>query len=224
MRDRSKGGTLSTTNGNENGAVTRVALGSELKNILQLMWLERGGQEKMANYEKDLKVYLRRLGKREEIGRLGSETNPRGFTFAKYGKMFFVGRPTKPGFRAYYHSPYDRSPLGPSHAQIYGLLANSRVNREIRPGRVADYQGAMQRGEWRDLLSDPITVTHDGEVVNGQHRLAAASEVDWTTAPYDPKFLVVWGVSADEALHADLARRTPKDQATIFSKLVAPAR
>jgi hypothetical protein len=36
---------------------------------------------------------------------------------------------------------------------------------------------------------------------------------------HDPAFLVVWGVDPQEALHADLSRRTAKDQTTIVSKV-----
>ena len=215
----------------ENGhsPVTSVIAGSELRGVARAIWHARGGTETVAEYEKKLKVYLRDLGKREEaihttpgfMG-IGKGTTATGFFFTKFGQEVFVPRPESPKIKVYGHSDYSPGPYG-GRASTYGLLSRSTVNREIRHQRVADYAYAMQRGEWRDLLSDPITVTHDGEIVNGQHRLAAANQVDWDKAPNDPKFLVVWGVSAAEALHADLARRTNKDQATIFSKLVTAA-
>ena len=108
--------------------------------------------------------------------------------------------------------------MGTSAGNV-GFLSDAKHNREIRVQRVAEYREAMESGRWRDLLSDPITITDDGQVINGQHRLAAASNVDWSEVPNDPLFLVVWGVAPEEAAHADLARRTDRDQVTIAAKL-----
>jgi hypothetical protein len=115
---------------------------------------------------------------------------------------------------------YDRSFGFTTHADQLGVLADPRYNRDIRPHRVEEYAAEMKAGNWRDLLSDPITVTREGQVLNGQHRLAAAGDVDWSNVGNDPRFLVVWGVEPQEALYADGSRRTPKDSQTVASRLV----
>jgi hypothetical protein len=109
------------------------------------------------------------------------------------------------------------------HARTYGLLADSQYNRDLRNERVIEYASQMRAGLWRDLLSDPITVTAEGQVLNGQHRLAAASLVDWSKVKHDPLFLVVWDVDPAEAQHADGSRRTARDEKIIGDKLLAAA-
>jgi hypothetical protein len=63
------------------------------------------------------------------------------------------------------------------------------LNRDMRPQHVDAYAEEMPAGRWRDS-SDPISITADGHVLNGQHRLAAASKVDWANVENDPSFLV----------------------------------
>src|SRR4051794_14817699 len=94
--------------------------------------------------------------------------------------------PQQPRWRAWSYQRYDRLMGFTTHAQQSGLLANAVFNRDILPGRVEEYAAAMEAGNWRDLLSDPITITDDGQVINGQHRLAAASGVDWDEVENDP--------------------------------------
>lgn len=139
------------------------------------------------------------------------------------GKVMVVVRPRKSMKIAYRYMPYERSLGFTTHAQGHGLLVDAEFNREINPRRVEEYGNAMEKGDWHDLLSDPITITEDGQVINGQHRLAAASQVDWEKAGSDPQFLIVWGVSPKEALHADVAKRTSRDQATIATKVAVAA-
>jgi hypothetical protein len=168
------------------------------------------------------------LGKRKEVvvnkGTFGLRAT--GFMARVYDQDVFVERPTRPQPRAYGYRPYQRSSLpGPGYkAQVYGLLASPTLNRDIRSQRVDEYHEAMQRGDWRDLLSDPITVTSDGQVLNGQHRIAAASHVDWSKAGNDPAFLVVWNVEPEEALYADGSRRTKRDETMIATRLLEAVR
>jgi hypothetical protein len=122
--------------------------------------------------------------------------------------------------RTWLYSDYNRSFGFTTHAGQYGVLADPLYNRDIRPQRVEEYAGEMRAGNWKDLLSDPITVTGDGQVLNGQHRLAAASDVDWENVGNDPRFLIVWGVQPQEALYADGSRRTPKDSQTVAGRLI----
>jgi hypothetical protein len=154
------------------------------------------------------------------------EKNPRhtlvfGVVVEAYGQQVRLQMPERPKPRAWSYGSYERFMGSTSHAQQHGLLANPAFNREIRPQRVEEYAKTMEAGEWHDLLSDPITITSDGHVLNGQHRLAAASGVDWSKAENDPLFLVVWNVDPHEALYADGSRRTPNDEKTIASKLIA---
>ena len=204
--------------------VTAMVRASELQaQVLDRIWQTREPTA-VPEYRKALAHYNRRQGKRKEVQMKVSDgfftLQRRGFYYidAK-GEAKQVVRPEEPKRLAYMYWPYDRSGFI-IHARNAGFLSDARFNRDIRPQRVEEYCQAMQAGEWHDLFSDPITVTDEGQIVNGQHRLAAASQVDWSEAPSDPLFLVVWGVAPEEALHADLARRTDRDQAMIATKLV----
>lgn len=185
-----------------------------------------------AKYEKKLAQYKRRLGNRKEEmvdvkergGLFTVSRRELGFVVDVYDEKVPISRPTPPEYVAWSYSAYDRSGGFTSHARSYGLLADSAYNREIRPDRVAAYQEKMQAGEWRDVFSDPIAVTPDGQVENGQHRLAAASRVDWSIVENDPQFLVLWGVDPSEALYADRSRRTDRDQRVIATKIASAAR
>jgi hypothetical protein len=66
----------------------------------------------------------------------------------------------------------------------------------------------------------PAIVT-GGHVINGQHRLAAASDTDWNEVENDPLFLVIFGVDPEEAILADMSKRTARDQSTIAVKVLA---
>jgi hypothetical protein len=182
----------------------------------------------MAKYREELAQYKRRLGKPKEStlkvtirGELVSTTQTRvGFTVDVYGTAVPVLRPEKPPAIAWEYHGYDRFLGFTTHAKQSGVLADSRYNRDIRPERVERYREVMEAGEWRDLLSDPITVTDDGEVINGQHRLAAACAVDWSKVENDPALLVIWGVDPAEAIHADASKRTDRDQRIVAEKQV----
>src|SRR5439155_23178193 len=97
-----------------------------------------------------------------------------GFAVKVHDQSVVFLRPEPPTFKAWFYSGYDRFMGIASHASGGGLLSNNQHNREILPRRVEEYQEKMAAGEWRDLLSDPITLRRDGQVVNGQHRIAAA--------------------------------------------------
>jgi hypothetical protein len=192
-------------------------------------------------YERDLKAYERALkrGKKEvtvdlhkEFMRTGDfggyqiERGRVGYQVVKtvdgVKKIELVERPNKPQPPVWLYSPYDRSRGFTSKAHQVGFLANPAINRDISPRRAEEYGEAMEAGQWRDLLSDPITITEDGHVVNGQHRLAAIAGVDWSKAGNDPKFLVVIGVGPEEAILADTStKRTARDQSAISAKVLA---
>lgn len=55
------------------------------------------------------------------------------------------------------------------------ILRGNRHNRNMRPPRVRELAGAMQRGEW-ELNGETIKIASDGTLLDGQHRLAAVIE------------------------------------------------
>jgi hypothetical protein len=211
------------TGSNGSSPQTEVVHASELANVIQRIF-ELRHPDAMPEYRKELAKYKRRLGKRteetyEKRNDWFSKTTHRGFRVTVMGQDVSVLRPVVPKPLAWAYSSYERFMGSAMHASQNGLLANAEYNRDIRPGRVDEYQREMANGRWRDLLSDPISVTEDGHVLNGQHRIAAASRVDWNKAGNDPAFLVIWNVKAQEALLADGSRRTPRDEKTIATKL-----
>lgn len=210
---------------------TYVVNGRELGKVVGLICRTRYA-DRIEQYEKDLKAYERARRGRPEI----EDTVSTGGIFGGYRaigyrtvkhvngvpEITFHERPREPRWNAWSYTGYDRFMGMSSHASQSGVLASPEVNREILPKRVEGYQAQMQAGLWRDLLSDPITITTDGHVVNGQHRLAAAWSVDWEKVDNDPLFLVVFNVDPQEAILADTSsKRTAKDQATISTKVLA---
>jgi hypothetical protein len=89
------------------------------------------------------------------------------------------------------------------------------LNRELSSSRVELYVEEMAAGKWR-FSPDPIVVTEDGYLVNGQHRLVAATKFDWKRPGVEiPPFLVVWGVDKKTALLMDEAQRSTNDRRQI---------
>ena len=205
---------------------TSIIRGSEVYERVVLPIFEARYAEKLADYERELKRYLGRLGKREEkvfktTSGFDLQRRVRGFQAQYMGETVTVIRPEEPKPVTWGYTGYERSFGFTTHAGDFGLLADSPTNRPMLPRRVEQYQEAMQRGEWRDLLSDPLTLTEGGHVVNGQHRIAAAGRVDWAKAPNDPAFLLVRGVSPEEAVLTDNSRRSAADEKVITQKLLA---
>jgi hypothetical protein len=180
--------------------------------------------EAMPQYRAELRKYKRRLGKRQE-GKITENRRPGktdhgiGFLAEHLGQTIAVVRPKKPEPTAWCYSEGFEFMGSYNRAEQLGLLADPLFNREIRPQRVEQYTQEMLAGRWHDLLSDPIAITRDGQVVNGQHRIAAACRIKWDEADNDPAFLVVWGVDPREALYADGSRRTDKDEKAIAYKI-----
>lgn len=208
---------------------TETIRASEIKERVVKRIFEIRNPDAQRNYRKELAQYKRRLGKRKEgpvtlrNDLFGQRVEKTGFVVETYGKQVFIERPAEPAIpNAYVQMRYDRSFGTTTHASGFGLLAESLFNRDIRELRVLEYVEEMRGGRWRDLLSDPLTITTDGQVVNGQHRIAAATRVDWDKVENDPLFLVVWGVNPEEALFTDGSRRTARDEKTIATKLLVP--
>jgi hypothetical protein len=96
------------------------------------------------------------------------------------------------------------------------------LNREVNMSRVDDYRVAMMRGEWW-FTPDPVVVTNEGDIINGQHRLLAAWKFAADKEPEHvvPQFVVVWGVDKRAALLIDEARRTGTDRRDIALRFAA---
>ena len=221
---------------------TEILKASELAEKVMRPIFETRFAEEVKAYEKALAKYNRRRAGRPEVNwsaqgtylgiPVGEKVKTYGFITKTWredveiigdgngGKVMVVARPKKPNGHAWGYSKYWRSGEDTFHARQSGLLADPKYNRDIRPAKVFEYIEIMEAGKWHDLLSDPISITEDGDVVNGQHRLAAVSEADWEKAGHDPRFLVVWGVAPAEALLADHAKRSGREQAVIGTRVV----
>jgi hypothetical protein len=206
-------------------AHTKIVRASELEGLMWDLYRQRDPNARR-RYKSALAKYDKRRGGKREVtrkktGLLGDvQEGPVGFYELAEGEPQFVERPTFTRPVTWRYTGYDRYLGMTDHARQVGLLADPRYNREIRPSRVDEYAGEMRGGKWRDLLSDPIAITTDGQIVNGQHRIAAASQVDWTKVEHDPAFLVVLDVDPREALHADGSKRTARDEKIIAHKLM----
>lgn len=195
---------------------TQIIRLSEMPNLVRWIYDLRH-PEKTAEHDKALAEYIAALEDKPEVTGKTKEGmfifEGKGFYELKDGKPVFTPRPEKRCPKAYVYYPYMR---GFWSAHSDGLLTKSRYNRDIRPDRVAEYVEAMNAGKWEDLLSDPITITDEGQVVNGQHRIAAACQAK---PPNDPHFMVIWGVEGREATLTDGSKRTDRDHATILEKV-----
>jgi hypothetical protein len=78
---------------------------------------------------------------------------------------------------------------------------------------------AIIRGEWQDNLTDPICITPDGEVINGQHRLAAVGQIEFTEPEDGPqRVLVLFDVDPAQITFADTSKRTARDLTVMAAK------
>jgi hypothetical protein len=92
-----------------------------------------------------------------------------------------------------------------------------KLNRDVSDSRVDEYYTAMLKGTWW-FTPDPVVVTDDGYIINGQHRLIAAeklADIDKEGSRTPPTFVVVWGVDKKAALLMDEAKRSADDRRSI---------
>jgi len=212
---------------------SEIVRASEIREKVVNRLLDIREPNRRQEYKEALREYKGRLGKREEMTferkTLYGSHKFRGFQVEHMGQTLTFERPEPPAPLAWTRTSYSRYSIGgidySDRAKDLGLLADGgKYNRSIRETRVNEYAEEMAAGRWRDLLSDPIAITTDGQVLNGQHRIAAVCQLDWADDPgCDPAFLVIWGVDPQEALYADGSRRTPKDEKAIAAKLVTEA-
>ena len=87
------------------------------------------------------------------------------------------------------------------------MLGLGDLNRPISSARADLYLEEMQADRWY-FSPDPIVISEQGYVINGQHRLIAADAVDWTKVKEIPRFLVVWGANKKTALAPAPVHRT----------------
>ena len=174
-------------------------------------------------YEVDLNAYHRRRCERTEVQREVKDDififKKTGFVIKRMGRTEFVSRPEKPGWIIWTR---DKNLSG--DFRELGLIAGGgRYNRPVSHKRVKDYSDTMLRGEWRDNWIDPLAITADGEIINGQHRLAAMSKVGLEPGDKDAQFLVLFGVPACQVTLSDISRRSAKDFTVIAGKAAASA-
>lgn len=95
----------------------------------------------------------------------------------------------------------------------------TELNREMQPRRTEGYAESMRLGEWWST-PDPVCISPDGCILNGQHRLLAAMQLarqrrSVPDATRDAEFVVVWDVTEKAALLMDESRRTEQDRRRI---------
>lgn len=93
-------------------------------------------------------------------------------------------------------------------------LGLTLLNRPLSEARAELYAEEMAAGRWY-TSPDPIVISENGYVINGQHRLVGATMVQWEEDDEVPLFLVVWGVDEKTALLMDEAKRNTSDRRTI---------
>jgi hypothetical protein len=101
-----------------------------------------------------------------------------------------------------------------------GLL--NTLNREFSESRCDAYVEDMDKGRWW-FTPDPIVITDDGHIINGQHRLVAVCRIKWDDGIEPPTFVVVWGVDKRAALLMDEARRSNDDRRNITVRYAGSA-
>jgi hypothetical protein len=109
-----------------------------------------------------------------------------------------------------------------AHNDYWFLLAKvgaCAYNRPLNEGRVKAFSEKMVADKWLDN-PDPIVITTDGQLVNGQHRVAAAVNVVWDEGDRIPMFLVVRNVDPRVAVMMDESARTTNDRREIALGLV----
>lgn len=89
--------------------------------------------------------------------------------------------------------------IGPGRAQE--LLSRNSRNRRVKSGRVAQFAGAMRRGEW-SLNGESIKLSRNGVLLDGQNRLLAIVE-----AGVPVETVVVYGLEENAQETVDMGTR-----------------
>lgn len=175
---------------------------------------------RLAQYRQELRDYNKKRGKRPEVTRPresfgGGTENGFYYEVRHLGTKLWVKRPVEPTWENFMWHRYH----GMTGTRDMGLLADGgKYNRPINATRVTEYVKAICAGQWTDNFVDPICVTADGEVINGQHRLAAFGKVTPDGEEDAFRFLVLFNVPRDQIHLADTSKRTTNDLAMIARK------
>jgi hypothetical protein len=94
------------------------------------------------------------------------------------------------------------------------ILAGNTENRNLRPVYVKQLAEAMERGEWV-LNGEPVQISKDGLLLNGQHRLKAVVESGVTV-----QMVVIRGLSVSARRTMDMGtRRNLSDVLALHGKI-----
>jgi hypothetical protein len=88
--------------------------------------------------------------------------------------------------------------IGPAGARE--LLSRNETNRRVNPYRVKVYGTDMAAGRW-PFVGDPVCVSKDGKLQQGQHRLQAVIDKDVTIT-----FVVIRGLTHESQAVMDIHR------------------
>lgn len=106
--------------------------------------------------------------------------------------------------------------IGPTEAQDF--LDHNNRNRSLTAKTTNKYVRAIESGEW-PFLGDPVRFDRNGDMIDGQHRMAAVVETGVTL-----EFVIVRGLAPDSQKYMDGGRtRTAVDQLKIEGMANAPA-
>jgi hypothetical protein len=173
---------------------------------------------RISDHRAELRRYNKRRAGRPEVSDTSGRLQCMGFETEHMGQKVFIARPHKPTYRGW--GRFGLRDFVSTHD--VGLLANGgKYNRPINAQRVREYADAMVRGQWRDNITDPICITPDGEVINGQHRLAAISCLEFSSELDEgdaARVLVIFEVDPAQITFADTSKRTARDLTVMAAK------
>ena len=89
------------------------------------------------------------------------------------------------------------------------ILATNTKNRPLNKRNLAKISNALRSGHWK-FNGDPIRISQNGELLDGQHRLSAIIQVD-TAAP----FVVIRGLS--KTVFDTIDTNQPRTAADVFA-------
>lgn len=90
------------------------------------------------------------------------------------------------------------------------------INRTIRKGKFTQFKSDLLNGRWRESLGDPIRFDVEGNLCDGQHRLAALIAVDQEQPGITLTVPVVRGIPVEDKVAIDTGTsRTAGDQLKI---------
>jgi hypothetical protein len=109
-----------------------------------------------------------------------------------FGLQTSAGWQDEQDFMAWYASQGWRYGRARDPGMLGAISCGGKQPHAISEEKVREHRHTMQAGRWSDDNSRPITVMADGEVMDGHHRLTAASGVDWAKVSNRPVFTVLF--------------------------------